>query len=46
VQDDTEIEAVLERLAGAPNGALLVPSDAFTVFRSKKIVALVNKYRR
>jgi putative tryptophan/tyrosine transport system substrate-binding protein len=44
VQDDTDIEAIVERLAGARNGALLVPSDAFTVFRSKMIVALATEY--
>lgn len=45
VHDDREIEAVFERIAGAPNGALLVPSDSFTFFRSKMIVALAAKYR-
>ena len=45
VYDDGEIEAVLEQFAGAPNGALPVPSDAFTAFRSKMIVALAGKYR-
>ena len=45
VHDDGEIEAVVERLAAAPNGALLVPSDSFTYFRSSLIVALAAKYR-
>jgi putative tryptophan/tyrosine transport system substrate-binding protein len=46
VQNDGEIEAVFARLAGARNGvALLVPSDAFTYFRSPLIVALAAKNR-
>lgn len=45
VHDDGEIEAVVERLAATPNGALLVPSDTFTWFRSSMIVALAAKYR-
>ena len=43
VHDDGEIEAVVERLAAAPNCALLVPSDTFTWFRSSMIVALAAK---
>ena len=43
VHDDGEIEAVVERLAAAPNSALLVPSDTFTWFRSSMIVALAAK---
>jgi putative ABC transport system substrate-binding protein len=45
VHDDGEIEAVIERLTAAPNGALLVPSDSFTFFRSPMIVALATKNR-
>jgi putative ABC transport system substrate-binding protein len=45
VHDDREIEAVFEQIAAAPNGALLVPADSFTFFRSKMIVALSAKYR-
>jgi putative tryptophan/tyrosine transport system substrate-binding protein len=45
VHDDREIEAVLEQFGLAQNSALLLPSDAFTAFRSKMIVALAGKYR-
>ena len=45
VHDDAEIVAIFEQLASAQNGALLVPSDAFTFSRSKMIVALAGKYR-
>jgi len=45
VHDDAEVAAVFERLAGQPNAALLVPSDAFTYFRSATIVALAAKHR-
>jgi putative ABC transport system substrate-binding protein len=45
VHDDGEIEAVFERLAGAPSSALLVPSDAFTWARSSMITALATKNR-
>ena len=42
---DGEVEAVFERLAGAPNGAVLVPSDTFTFSRTPTIVALAAKTR-
>jgi putative ABC transport system substrate-binding protein len=45
VLTDGDIEAVFERLAGAPNIALLVPSDPFTFVRSPMIAALAAKYR-
>jgi putative tryptophan/tyrosine transport system substrate-binding protein len=45
VHDDAEIAAVFERLAGQPDTGLLVPSDAFTYFRSTTIVALAAKHR-
>ena len=45
VHDDAEIAAVFERLAGQPDAGLLVPSDAFTYFRSATIVALAAKHR-
>jgi putative tryptophan/tyrosine transport system substrate-binding protein len=45
VQVDGDVEAVFEQLAGASNGAVLVPSDAFTFFRSAMIVALAAKTR-
>ena len=45
VHDDSEIQAVFERFAGATNVALLVPSDPFTYFRSSMIAALAAKYR-
>jgi putative tryptophan/tyrosine transport system substrate-binding protein len=43
VNADGEIEAVFERLAGVPNGAVLVPSDAYTYYRSPKIVLLAAR---
>ena len=43
VRDDAEVAAVFERLSGEPDVALLVPSDAFTYFRSQMIVALAAK---
>jgi putative tryptophan/tyrosine transport system substrate-binding protein len=45
VHDDGEIEGVFERLAGASNSALIVPSDTFTYFRSPTIVARATKNR-
>jgi putative tryptophan/tyrosine transport system substrate-binding protein len=45
VHDDGEIAATFERLAGQPELGLLVPSDAFTYFRSATIVALAAKHR-
>jgi putative ABC transport system substrate-binding protein len=45
VNDDAGVTAVFERLIGQPNVALLVPSDAFTYFRSAMIVALATKYQ-
>ena len=45
VHDDAEITAVFERLSGQSDAALLVPSDAFTYFRSATIVALAAKNR-
>ena len=44
VHDDAEIAAVFERLAGQSDAGLLVPSDAFTYFRSATIVALAAKH--
>ena len=43
--DDAEVAAAFERLAGQPDTGLLVPSDAFTYFRSATIVALAAKHR-
>jgi putative tryptophan/tyrosine transport system substrate-binding protein len=45
VHDDAEIAAAFERLGGEPDVGLLVPSDAFTYFRSAMIVALAAKHR-
>jgi putative tryptophan/tyrosine transport system substrate-binding protein len=45
VHDDAEITAVFERLAGQSDVGLLVPSDAFTYFRSAMIVTLAAKHR-
>jgi putative tryptophan/tyrosine transport system substrate-binding protein len=45
VHADGEIEAVFERLAKLPNGALLVPSDTYTYYRSPNIVLLAAKAR-
>jgi putative ABC transport system substrate-binding protein len=45
VHDDAEIAAAFERLAGQPGAGVLVPSDAFTYFRSATIVALAAKHR-
>jgi putative tryptophan/tyrosine transport system substrate-binding protein len=45
VHDEGEIEGVFDRLAGASNSALIVPSDIFTFIRSPTIVALAAKYR-
>jgi putative tryptophan/tyrosine transport system substrate-binding protein len=45
VHDDAEVAAVFERLSGQSDAALLVPSDAFTYFRSATIVALAAKNR-
>jgi putative tryptophan/tyrosine transport system substrate-binding protein len=45
VHDDAEVAAAFERLAGQPDVGLLVPSDAFTYFRSATIVALAAKDR-
>jgi putative ABC transport system substrate-binding protein len=45
VHDDGEMAALFERLAGQPDVGLLVPSDAFTYFRSATIVALAAKHR-
>jgi putative ABC transport system substrate-binding protein len=45
VRSDGEVEAVFERLAETTNSAVLVPSDAFTFFRSAMIVALAAKTR-
>jgi putative tryptophan/tyrosine transport system substrate-binding protein len=45
VHDEAEIEATFEQLARAQYDALLVPSDGFTFFHSKMIVALAGKYR-
>jgi putative ABC transport system substrate-binding protein len=45
VHDDAEIAAVFERLSGQSDAALLVPSDAFTYFRSATTVALAAKNR-
>jgi putative ABC transport system substrate-binding protein len=44
VRDDSEVAAAFEHLAGQPDIGLLVPSDAFTYFRSAMIVALAAKY--
>jgi putative tryptophan/tyrosine transport system substrate-binding protein len=43
VHDDAEMAAAFERLAGQPDVGLLVPSDAFTYFRSATVVALAAK---
>jgi putative ABC transport system substrate-binding protein len=45
MRDDADVSAVFERLAGQPNEALLVPSDAFTCFRSATIVAIAAQDR-
>jgi putative ABC transport system substrate-binding protein len=45
VMDDRDIAAAFERLASSPDVGLLVPSDAFTYFRSGAIVALAAKYQ-
>jgi putative tryptophan/tyrosine transport system substrate-binding protein len=45
VHDDSEVAAAFERLAGQPDVGLLVPSDAFTYFRSAMIAALASKHR-
>jgi putative ABC transport system substrate-binding protein len=45
VYEDPEIEAVFQRIAAAPNGALLVPSDSFTFFRRKMILTLAAQHR-
>ena len=45
VRDDSDIAGAFERLAKSPDVGLLVPSDAFTYFRSDAIVALAAKYR-
>jgi putative tryptophan/tyrosine transport system substrate-binding protein len=45
VHDDSEVAAAFERLASQPDVGLLVPSDAFTYFRSAMIVALAAKHR-
>jgi len=45
VHDDVEMATAFERLDGQPDVGLLVPSDAFTYFRSAAIVALAAKYR-
>jgi putative tryptophan/tyrosine transport system substrate-binding protein len=45
VHDDPEMAAAFERLAGQPDVGLLVPSDAFTYFRSATVVALAAKHQ-
>jgi putative ABC transport system substrate-binding protein len=45
VRDDGDIAAAFERFASSPDVGLLVPSDAFTYFRSGAIVTLAAKYR-
>jgi putative tryptophan/tyrosine transport system substrate-binding protein len=45
VHDDAEITALFDQLAGQPGVGVLVPSDAFTYFRSATIVALAAKNR-
>jgi putative tryptophan/tyrosine transport system substrate-binding protein len=45
VGDDANIAAAFERLGSSSDVGLLVPSDAFTYFRSGQIVALAAKYR-
>jgi hypothetical protein len=45
VRDDAEVSAVFERLSSQSDAALLVPSDAFSYFRSAMIVALAAKNR-
>ena len=45
VHTDSEIEAVFERIAGATDIALLIPSNAFTYIRSSMIAALAAKHR-
>jgi len=44
VYTDSDIEAVFERIAGARDIALLVPSNAFTYIRSSMIAVLAAKY--
>ena len=45
VHNDSEIEAVFERIAGATDIALLIPSNQFTYIRSRMIAELAAKHR-
>jgi putative ABC transport system substrate-binding protein len=45
VHNDSEIEAVFERIAGAMDIALLIPSNQFTYIRSRMIAELAAKHR-
>ena len=45
VHNDSEIEAVFERIAGATDIALLIPSNLFTYIRSRMIAELAAKHR-
>ena len=45
VWDDGDIASAFERFASSPDVGLLVPSDAFTYFRSGAIVTLAAKCR-
>jgi len=45
VHNDSEIEAVFERIAGATDIALIIPSNQFTYIRSRMIAELASKHR-
>jgi putative ABC transport system substrate-binding protein len=45
VHDAGEIERAIERLAGAPNSGLIVPTDNILTLHSKLIAELTTRYR-
>lgn len=45
VHGPSEIEALMERLGGEPNGGLIVPPDGFLVQHAGQIIDLAARYR-